>query len=254
MKNLIPKIKDLLKRVKLKIVTSSRDRIALFICIPITLISVILCGILLAKSIKGDKEKPSDEIEPIYFLNDGFLVESTSDVQTMNSLEYQSIGNGSCMVMGIGTYSSSELIIPSKSPSGEKVVGIGNRAFEGCTSLVSVNIPASVTNIGSGVFKGCNSLVMITVDLENERYSCAGGILYSKDKTRLICCPSSRIGNNYLLDPNVKVIDDYAFDGIKNISKVLYEKSTADFEKISIGSGNEDFLSLPITCNYSPSK
>ena len=254
MKNSIQKIKDLIQRVKFKISTSSRERIALIICIPITLISVILCGILLAKSIKNDKEKSSDEGEQIYFFDDGFFIESSSGTRATNILEYQSIGNGSCMVMGIGTYSSGELIIPSKSPSGERVVGIGNRAFEGCTSLVSVSIPACVTNIGSGVFKGCSSLVMITVEPENEKYSCAGGILYSKDKTRLICCPASRIGNNYLLDPNVRIIDDYAFEGIKNISRILYEKSTSDFEKISIGVGNDDFRALPITCNYAPTK
>ena len=254
MKNSIQKIKDLIQRVKFKITTSSRERIALIICIPITIILVILCSILLIKSTKSAKEKSPEESEPIYFFDDGFFIESSSGTQMTNILEYQSIGNGSCMVMGIGTYSSSELTIPSKSPSGERVVGIGNRAFEGCTSLVSVSIPSSVTNIGSAVFKGCSSLVMITVEPENEKYSCAGGILYSKDKTRLICCPASRIGNSYLLDPNVRIIDDYAFEEIKNISKILYEKSTADFEKISIGVGNDDFRALPITCNYAPSK
>ena len=254
MKRSTEKIKDFIKKVRLKAAESSYERIALFICIPITLISLTVCGILLFKDAKSHEEGISEQSDLIYFFENDISGASTSIDQSISTLEYQSIGNGSCMVMGIGTHRSSELIIPTKSPSGERVVGIGNKAFEGCTSLVSVSIPASVTNIGSGVFKGCSSLVMISVEAENEKYSCAGGILYSKDKTRLICCPSSRIGNNYLLDPNVRVIDDYAFDGIKNISKILYEKSTADFEKISIGIGNDEFCSLPITCNYAPTK
>lgn len=254
MKRSVQKFKDTIRRIRFKLATSSRERIALLICIPITLISVILCGILLFKSNKDGKQKSADEGENLYFLENEFPRESASGVENTNGLEYQSIGNGSCMVMGIGTYRTSELVIPEKSPSGERVVGIGNRAFENCKTLVSVSIPESVTNIGSGVFKGCSSLVMITVESDNEKYSSAGGILYSKDKTRLICCPAARIGNSYLLDPSVRMIDDYAFDGIKNISKILYEKSTADFESIAIGIGNEEFRSLPITCNYYPSK
>jgi hypothetical protein len=79
-------------------------------------------------------------------------------------------------------------------------------------------------------------------------------MLFSKDKIRIICCPAARIGANLLLDPNVRTIDAYAFDGIKNLERILYEKSPSDFQKIEIGEGNEPFKSLPITCNYFPSK
>jgi hypothetical protein len=79
-------------------------------------------------------------------------------------------------------------------------------------------------------------------------------MLFSKDKTHLICCPAARIGENLLLNPNVRVIEPYAFDGIKNLSRILYEKSPGDFQKINISEGNESFSSLPITCNYYPTK
>jgi hypothetical protein len=156
--------------------------------------------------------------------------------------------------MGLGSFDGSELYIPDTSPFGDTVIGIGNGAFEKCSSLVSVGIPETVTSIGSEVFRGCSSLVLISVDTANESYRAIGGVLYSKDKTVLICCPPARIGNNFLLDPSVRVIDDYAFEKNHNITKILYENSTADFECIKIGQGNEDFLSLPITCNYVPSK
>ena len=255
MKKTFQKIKDIIKNSINNIAQSakSRERLAVLICIPITLTSVVLCAILLYNNGKSENKEPEVTDGQEYF-EGAFEPESSPDTVSTNGLEYQSLGNGTCLVMGIGTYRENELIIPEENPLGERIIGIGNRAFEGCTSLVSVSIPEGVTNIGSGVFKGCSSLVMITVDTGNQKYSSAGGTLYSKDKTRLICCPAARIGNSYLLNPNVRIIDDYAFDGIKNIAKVLYEKSTADFEQISIGTGNEQFCELPITCNYSPNK
>ncbi len=255
MKEVIEKIKNYIKNSINRVIAStrSRERLAVLICIPITITSVILCAVLLYNDSKAKKvSEEQDGYTEFYFEESGEKILYSEN--SSGSLEYQSIGNGSCLVMGIGTYRGSELTIPEESPSGERVIGIGNRAFEGCTSLVSVSIPESVTNIGSGVFRGCSSLVMIAVESSNEKYSSSGGVLYSKNKTRLICCPAARIGSNYLLDPNVKIIDEYAFDGIKNITKVLYEKSTSDFEKIDIGIGNEDFCKLPITCNYYSSK
>lgn len=43
------------------------------------------------------------------------------------------------------------------------VTKIGDRAFEGCTSLKSVNIPTSITEIGNRVFYGCHGLTSITI-------------------------------------------------------------------------------------------
>ena len=57
----------------------------------------------------------------------------------------------------IGT--ESKLMIPGVI-EGTKVVGIGNGAFEGCSSLTSVVIPNSVTSIGDGAFRDCSSLTI----------------------------------------------------------------------------------------------
>ena len=255
MKSIFAKIKDICKSFFENIAKSarSRERLAVFICIPVTLISVVLCGVVLYGNEKPNESEQSTESEAITQA-DLIFDDVMQSNDSADELEFQSLEDGSCLVMGIGNFCGGELVIPEKNSRGERIIGIGNRAFEGCSHLVSVSIPASVTNIGSAVFKDCPSLVMISVDSENEKYSSSGGILYSKDKTRLICCPASRIGNNYLLNPNVRSIDDYAFDGIKNISNILYEKSTSAFETIRIGIGNDAFRALPITCNYSPSK
>ena len=246
------KIKDLIKKLicYIKSITPHK-RLTAFICIPLALATLTAAVLVLSaeRSDSGKKDAPSDEAS-----SESSAADYLQTDLPPNCLEYQSLGNGTCIVMGLGSFDGSELYIPDMSPFGDTVIGIGSGAFEKCSSLVSVSIPETVTSIGSGVFRGCSSLVLISVDPTNENYRSVGGVLYSKDKTVLICCPAAKIGNNFLLDSSVRVIDDHAFEKNLNITKVLYENSTADFECITVGKGNEDFLALPITCNYIPSK
>ena len=78
-------------------------------------------------------------------------------------LEYISNGDGTCYVSGIGTCTDTDLVIPSVSPDGDRVTGIGYSAFSGCRSLTSVNLPDSITSIGGYAFNGCISLTSINI-------------------------------------------------------------------------------------------
>ena len=53
------------------------------------------------------------------------------------------------------------LDIPS-TIAGYKVTSIGDKAFQGCITLKSVEIPETVNHIGSGAFRGCTSLTKVT--------------------------------------------------------------------------------------------
>lgn len=78
-------------------------------------------------------------------------------------LSIVSKGDGTCYVDGIGTCTDTDLVIPSTSPDGDSVTGIGEQAFEVCTSLTSVIIPDSVTSVAYEAFCGCSSLEYVKV-------------------------------------------------------------------------------------------
>ncbi|MGN0475138.1 MAG: leucine-rich repeat domain-containing protein [Acutalibacteraceae bacterium] len=75
---------------------------------------------------------------------------------------------------------------------GKDVTEISDRAFENCTSITSVTIPASVKLIGNNAFLNCTSLTQINVAADNENYSSAEGILFNKTKTNLVCYPDGK--------------------------------------------------------------
>ena len=90
--------------------------------------------------------------------------------------------------------------------------------------------------------------------MNNESFASTNGVLFSKNRTRLIYYPPNKADEKYYLNPNVKSIDDYAFENAKGIKVIVYPNSTTDFESISIGKCNEILRTLPITCNYTGGK
>jgi hypothetical protein len=85
---------------------------------------------------------------------------------------------------------------------------IGNEVFMNCHSMSSATIPASVISIGEKAF--ANNPCFITVEAENMLYCSADGVLFNKDKTRLLHCPASLTGN-YIVPSSVTLIGDFAF-------------------------------------------
>ena len=77
-------------------------------------------------------------------------------------LSFLSNGDGTCIV-GIGTCTDTKLMIPSESPAGDLVVGIGGGAFFECGNITSVIIPSTVTSIGQDAFAYCSNLEYIDI-------------------------------------------------------------------------------------------
>lgn len=111
----------------------------------------------------------------------------------------------------------------------DSVNSINYYAFENCTSLKSVTIPESVTSIGEGAFFECTALQSITVDENNAKYSSdSNGVLFNKDKTKLIQYPVANARTSYEIPDTVTTIGCYAFKNSKNLTEIKIPDSVTN--------------------------
>jgi len=87
---------------------------------------------------------------------------------------------------------------------------IDDFAFSSCNKLTSITIPKSVKNLRESVFYECCNLKSINVDSKNKNYCSINGVLFSKDKKKLIAYPGGREGY-YFVPERVQTICSYAF-------------------------------------------
>ncbi|MBQ9266321.1 MAG: leucine-rich repeat domain-containing protein [Bacilli bacterium] len=97
---------------------------------------------------------------------------------------------------------------------GENVTKIMMYAFGDTEKIKEVNIPKNVSEIESQAFASLNGkdrIEAINVDAENENYSSDDGILYNKDKTKLLRFPSGKDAQSFAIPNVVTEIGDNAF-------------------------------------------
>ena len=104
--------------------------------------------------------------------------------------------------------------LPEKLVIPDGVTEIGSRAFEDCKSLLSVEIPASVTSIedgryGSGAFSGCTNLTSVTI---------GDGMTSIGDYAFYNCKSLASV----TIPDGVKTIGEYAFRNCTNLTTVTY--------------------------------
>ena len=102
---------------------------------------------------------------------------------------------------------------------GENVVTIGPWAFSGCSGISSIEIPESVTTIGNLAFNKCFALEAINVQENNNSYSSEEGVLYDREKIKLVQCPLGKVGE-LNVERGVKYINDFAFRSCEQITRI----------------------------------
>ena len=107
------------------------------------------------------------------------------------------------------------------------VTEIGMIAFEGCIGLTSVMIPSSVTEVGNKAFKSCENLISIEVAANNAHYSSKDGVLFNKNKTKLIQYPAGKHGA-YTIPDSVTTIGYFAFYNSMGLTSVTIPNSVTD--------------------------
>ena len=78
-------------------------------------------------------------------------------------LEYDSNGNDTCCIIGVGTCTDTELVIPETSPDGDSVIEIDSNVFKD-QGFTSVSFPSTMETIGRNAFSGCNSITDVYYD------------------------------------------------------------------------------------------
>ncbi|MCH5235576.1 MAG: leucine-rich repeat domain-containing protein [Muribaculaceae bacterium] len=112
---------------------------------------------------------------------------------------------------------------------------IGPEAFYS-TGLINIKIPENVSFLGDLIFQYCDYLESIEVDSNNQSYASKDEILYNKDFSLLICCPSALSKKNLTLPTSVVEIKEYAFSRCWDIESLTLPNSL-------IKIGNSAFIS-----------
>ena len=132
-------------------------------------------------------------------------------------------------------------------------VGITDNAFNGCSGLVFVSIPNSVTSIGRGAFEGCSSLTSIDIP---EGVTSIGYFAFKG------CSSLTSID----IPEGVTRIDVGAFEGCSALSSITFpgslktidgsilygfngRRGTSSLKSITVGEGAESFGGFPILEN-----
>lgn len=96
---------------------------------------------------------------------------------------------------------------------------IAAEAFYG-SSLTMVTIGAGVPSIGDHAFERCSKMVSYSVNAGNDSYSSSGGVLFNKDRTRLIQYPAGKTATSYTIPDTVTYVADQAFYSCDNLESV----------------------------------
>lgn len=146
-------------------------------------------------------------------------------------------------ITGLIDISATSVVIPD-TINGKKVTKIGNEAFANRISLTSISIPATVKEIAENAFKGDYKLESFTVDSTSPYYTVQDNILYTKDMTVLVNCPTKAV-TTFTCPSTLKKIGGYAFYDPKdmgltsiNFNEGLEEIGEAAFK------GNDNLTSI----------
>ena len=180
---------------------------------------------------------------------------SEADTWRSEGLVYEVLEDGTAAVTGY-TGDSVAISVPEYVTIDGitySVTSIGDYAFEGCSSLVTIELPDSITSIGSHAFGDtsiiefrvpsgvtdmtsvlydCGSLESITVSEGSTAFAAVDGVLYSKDLSTLIRVPQALEGEMRIPD-GVVACDVDALNWCSRITSLVIPDS---METMNFGS------------------
>lgn len=118
------------------------------------------------------------------------------------------------------------------------VIGIESYAFYDSNELTRIILPSTLSFIEDRAFYNCPALLSITVSEENPFLCSIEDVLYDKEITKLIVCPSSLDKDIFFMPNTVTRLLPFAFQGSKLKEIILSE----NLEEIPMGLFNDSFI------------
>ena len=199
-----------------------------------TLIALLCIAALLAGCSKPSKEEKADPVLGYTYLeNQDGTVTLTGYTGSEAALAIPETIDGKT-VSAIGDSCFAGLLCLKTVHVPEGVTRIGNYAFECCSLLRKVYLPASLKSIGDGAFSGCGSLIL--ADMQEGVASIGTGAF--------LCCDSLV---QLELPEALETLGDFAFAGCEALSSVRFagDKLTALPDRAFYGCASLTRLRLP---------
>ena len=128
----------------------------------------------------------------------------------------------------------------------KNITKIGESAFAG-SGLKKVTIGKNIKKIGEFAFETCLNLKSITVDKKNKNYYSKSGVLYNKDKTKLITYPGGKTGKKFTTLKTVTEISTEAFVGNDKLRTVKLSNGLKTIEDYAFYESRIKKISFPST-------
>jgi len=116
----------------------------------------------------------------------------------------------------------------------DSVISIGSSVFWSCSNLTSVTIGSGLTTIGTSAFSSCTKITSFSVSESNSYFCSDNGVLYNKDKTKLMFYPASKTDTSYTIASTVTIINGGAFYRSQNLTSITVPTGLTSI-------GNESF-------------
>jgi hypothetical protein len=122
---------------------------------------------------------------------------------------------------------------------------IGKKAFFKCTKLTAIRLPATVAKIDAEAFLECSNLGTLTVDPKNNTYASQDNILYTKDKTKLLCAAFT-LEHVTTIPSSVEEIEPFAFAGRQKLLSITLPNNLKIIREITfVGCSKLEHILIP---------
>ncbi len=120
----------------------------------------------------------------------------------------------------------------------ESVDCMSSDAFSNCRNITNIAISSDILCFGDGSryyingasFNTCSDLSSFTVSPDNKNYSSEDGVLFNKDKTKLLSYPVGKANAAYSIPNSVTNIGRYAFSKCTNLTSLTIPSSVTNIE------------------------